>query len=412
MESSSHIAKSVHRSAKAVLTCCEELSHYTETPGSIQRTFLSEPTHEVHRHLGAWMGRLGMSVWVDAIVNLRGVYAGAGAKRLIIGSHLDTVPNGGAYDGVIGVVIGIALIELLGGERLAHTIEIIGFSEEEGVRFGVPFLGSRAMAGTFDRALLDRLDRAGVSVADAIRSFGLDPARIENAELDADTAAYLEIHIEQGPVLEKACLALGAVEAIAGQTRAGVTFLGKSNHAGTTPMAFRRDALCAAAEWILAVEREARRTPGLVATVGKIEASPGVANVISGEVLATIDVRHSVDQPRERAFAAIVSSGYEIAHRRGLSFHHDVRLNQAAVPMNAELVALVVESIAATGEPPMLMASGAGHDAMILAARVPSAMIFVRSPGGISHHRDETVLLEDVQTALTAGSYFLRKLTL
>lgn len=359
-----------------------------------------------------------MRVWVDAAGNLRGVYAGerADEKRLVIGSHLDTVPNAGAYDGVLGVVMGVALVELLRDERLAYGIEVIGFSEEEGVRFGVPFLGSHAVAGSFDRTVLDRRDQAGVSVADAIRAFGLNPDEIGSAALDSNAAAYLEIHIEQGPVLEKAGQALGAVSSIAGQTRAAVTFRGKANHAGTTPMALRRDALCAAAEWILAVEREARATHGLVATVGKIDAAPGAGNVIAGEVQATLDVRHGVDQVRERAFRTIVRAGEEIARRRGLLFSHDVRLNQAAVPMNPDLLALAAESIAAASPPgapaPMRMVSGAGHDAMVLAARVPSAMIFVRSPGGVSHHPDETVLLQDVQAALMAGSYFLRKLSL
>ncbi len=410
--------ESFDHSARAVLACCDELSHYSEAPASIERTFLSAPIHDVHRHLRAWMERLGMRVWVDAAGNLRGVYAGerADEKRLVIGSHLDTVPNAGAYDGVLGVVMGVALVELLRDERLAYGIEVIGFSEEEGVRFGVPFLGSHAVAGSFDRTVLDRRDQAGVSVADAIRAFGLNPDEIGSAALDSNAAAYLEIHIEQGPVLEKAGQALGAVSSIAGQTRAAVTFRGKANHAGTTPMALRRDALCAAAEWILAVEREARATHGLVATVGKIDAAPGAGNVIAGEVQATLDVRHGVDQVRERAFRTIVRAGEEIARRRGLLFSHDVRLNQAAVPMNPDLLALAAESIAAASPPgapaPMRMVSGAGHDAMVLAARVPSAMIFVRSPGGVSHHPDETVLLQDVQAALMAGSYFLRKLSL
>jgi allantoate deiminase len=410
----SHFVDTLSHSTQAVLTCCEVLSQFTETSGTIQRTFLCDEMHDVHYHLRAWMERLGMTVSVDAAGNLRGLYSAMprGARRLVIGSHLDTVPNAGAYDGVLGVVLGIALVERLSGERLSHSIEVIGFSEEEGVRFGIPFLGSRAVVGLLDQTLLQRRDADGVSVSDAIRGFGLDCADLPKAVLDPSASAYLEIHVEQGPLLEKAGLPLGYVASIAGQARATVAFQGKANHAGTAPMALRQDVLCAAAEWILDVEREGRRTHGLVSTVGKIDVAGGAGNVVCGLVHASLDVRHGDDQVRQQAFEKIVRSAREIALRRGIKFQHELTLNQPAVAMNPKLVELAAASIEAAGVRPLKMVSGAGHDSMVIAEKLPSAMIFVRSPGGISHHPDETVLFEDVRAALIAGDHFLRKLSI
>ncbi len=214
-----------------------------------------------------------MTVRVDAAGNLRGVYPAATtpAPRLLLGSHVDTVPDAGAFDGVLGVVLAIALVDALGGRRLPFSIEVAAFSEEEGVRFGVPFIGSRALAGTLDADLLARRDAAGITVEQAIRAFGLDPAQLAEAKLDPSTFAYIEFHIEQGPVLESLDLPLAVVTAIAGQSRLAVTFRGQANHAGTTPMHLRRDALAAASRWISVVERHARATAGLVATVGTIQ---------------------------------------------------------------------------------------------------------------------------------------------
>jgi len=256
-----------------------------------------------HRELARWVEPLGAQVQIDAAGNFRGVYPAAqpDAPRLLIGSHLDTVPNAGAYDGTLGVVLAVALLEELRGRRLPFGIEVVGFSEEEGVRFGTPFIGSRALVGRLDQELLNLCDARGISVRKAIEEFGLNPRDIPHAELSSDTLGYLEFHIEQGPVLEELNLPLAAVEAIAGQTRLEFTFLGHANHAGTTPMHLRRDAIAAAAEWISAVERAAQEVPGLVATVGKIEAKPGVTNVIAGEARLTLDVRHPSDEVRIRA---------------------------------------------------------------------------------------------------------------
>jgi len=284
---------------------------------------------DCHRELGGWSQAAGAEVTVDAAGNLRGFYAGdrPGAPRLLIGSHLDTVPNAGAYDGVLGVVLAVATLEALEGRRLPFGIELLGFSEEEGVRFGTPFIGSRALIGRLDEELLNRTDTNGVSVRTAIEDFGLAPREIPRARLKADALGYLEFHIEQGPVLESLGRPLGVVEAIAGQTRMDLCFLGRANHAGTTPMHLRNDALAAAAEWTVAVERIAQSEPNLVATVGRIDARPGAANVIAGEARVSLDVRHKSDDVRKRATEILVRQAEEIAKRRGLSLQSGVLLH-------------------------------------------------------------------------------------
>ena len=367
---------------------------------------------DCHREITHWLNRLGAEVTVDAAGNLRGLYAGErpSSMRLLIGSHLDTVPNAGAYDGVLGVVLAAAVIEALEGQRLPFGIEMIGFSEEEGVRFGTPFIGSRALVGRLDEELLNREDAAGISIRTAIEDFGLDPREIPLARLQADTLAYLEFHIEQGPVLDSLARPLGVVEAIVGQTRMDLRFVGRANHAGTTPMHLRHDALAAAAEWTVAVERAAQREPNLVATVGGVEAKPGAANVIAGEASVSLDVRHKSDDVRRHTTETLVRQAEEIAKRRGLLLQSSILLKQNAVAMRPFLVDQVEEAIRKTGCDPHRMVSGAGHDAMVLAEKLPSAMIFLRSPEGISHDPAESVLLEDVEKAIECGLHLLNQL--
>jgi allantoate deiminase len=310
----------------------------------------------------------------------------------MIASHLDTVPHAGAFDGILGVMMAIALVE----QRPPCAVEVAAFAEEEGVRFGVPFIGSRALVGS---PVMDE------GVLAAIREFGLDPARIPEAVLDPEVKAYLEFHIEQGPVLESLDLPLGVVEAIAGLSRWEIRFEGKANHAGTTPMNLRRDALACAAEWIGLVEHVARTTSGLVATVGTIEAQPGASNVIPGVAIASLDVRHASDEVRERALNLLLDGAEHIAQRRGLTVTGEPRLDQPAVALHFEMVEEAVES---TGFPVHRMVSAAGHDAMILARKIPASMLFLRSPGGISHHPGESVLAEDVDAAMAVGAELLR----
>jgi allantoate deiminase len=271
-------------------------------------------------------------------------------------------------------------------------------------------MGSRALAGDIDDAVLRRKDNAGISVEDAIRHFGCDPSRIGDSALDSNAFAYLEFHIEQGPVLESIGQPIAVVDSIVGQSRAIVRFYGRANHAGTTPMRLRQDALSGAAEWITAIEEQAKSISGLVATVGRIEVEPGAANVIPGEVSMTLDTRHSSDEIRLEALRQFFASAREIAERRGLFFEADPCFDQPAVSMNEDLVRLAESALSAVGAPPYRMPSGAGHDAMIIAKTLPSVMVFLRTPGGVSHHPNESVHVEDIEMALAAGIDLLHKL--
>lgn len=349
---------------------------------------------------------------IDAAGNLRGFYPGADPKagRVLIGSHLDTVPNAGKYDGVLGVVLAVSLLEELEGRKLPFGIEVVGFSDEEGVRFGVPFIGSRALVGRVDADLLSRQDAKGISVRQAIDHFGLNGELISQATLKDDAICYLEFHIEQGPVLYERGQPLAIVEAIAGQSRLDVNFFGHANHAGTTPMHLRRDALAAAAEWIVAVEAEGRGVANLVATVGSVEAKPGETNVIAGEARVTLDVRHASDHVRKGTVNNLLRRAEEIAAKRSVSVNAAVRLDQRAVPMDGLLMNQIEQAMRKISCDPYRMVSGAGHDAMILAEKVPAAMIFLRTPGGISHDPAETVRVEDVAKALDCGFHLLTQL--
>ena len=398
--------------AAEVVARCKRLASFSEDAGSTRRTFVSPPMRDCHREISNWLTAAGAEVVVDAVGNLRGFYSAAesGAPRVLIGSHLDTIPNAGAYDGVLGVVLAAALLEALNGRRLPFGIEVVGFSEEEGVRFGTPFIGSRALVGGLDEELLNRQDANGISVRTAMENFGLRPAEIARAALGDGTLAYLQFHIEQGPVLDSLGLPLGVVETIAAQTRMEFVFLGRANHAGTTPMHLRHDAIAAAAEWIIAVERTAQSYPDLVATVGQITVKPGTINVIPGEARLTLDLRHESDDTCAGAGEALVRLAEEIARRRGLTLRRRVLLSQRAVEMDPFLVEQTEEAIRKIGCQPHRMVSGAGHDAMILAEKVPAAMIFLRSPDGISHDPAESVNIEDVAKALECGLQLLNQL--
>jgi allantoate deiminase len=367
---------------------------------------------DCHREIGAWLTAAGAAVTVDAAGNLRGLYPAtqSGAARLMLGSHLDTVPNAGAYDGVLGVLIAVSLLETLERKSLPFAIEVVGFSEEEGVRFGTPFIGSRALVGRVEDELLNIQDASGVSLRRAIENFGLNPAELPAARLADDTLAFVEFHIEQGPVLESLDHRLAAVEAIVGQTRMELVFIGRTNHAGTTPMRLRHDALAAAAEWIVAVEYTAQTDPDLAATVGRVDAVPGAINVIAGEVRTTLDVRHKSDRIRQSTTDALVERAHQVAARRGLSLSSRMLLSQPAVAMDPYLLAEIEQAIRMTGSHPHRMVSGAGHDAMILAEKVPAGMIFLRTPGGISHDPAECVDVADVAKAIECGLCLLDQL--
>lgn len=356
-----------------------------------------------------WMLAAGMKVQTDAVGNLHGHYQGAcaDAPNLVIASHLDSVPNAGKYDGILGVLLGIALVEGLSGTRLPFSIEVIGFSDEEGVRYGVPFIGSRSIVGTLDASCLNLIDVNGISLDAALRGFAETHPETVPAALDPRTTAYLEFHIEQGPVLDKANLPLAIVEAIAGQSRATLTFQGRAAHAGTTPMTMRQDALLASAEWLMAVEAAASETPGLVATTGRIHCAPGAANTIPGVVSCSLDVRSSSDASRSHSLGLMLNTAKEIGKRRRVKVSFAIESDQPTVPLHPSLTRFAEHTLSKADVPATRMTSGAGHDAMIVAPHCPATMIFVRSPGGISHHPDESVLMHDISTALRAGAYFL-----
>ncbi len=392
---------------------CEQIAAMTEEPGRITRRFLTPPTHDVQAHLRRRMESLGMAVHIDAAGNLRGrtnLATQVPGKRLILGSHIDTVPDAGAFDGVLGVTLALECVDLAREIGLKLAFEVIAFSEEEGVQFGVPFLGSRAIAGRFDSALLALKDAEGLTLDESIRAYGLDPGQIPAAAIDGDALGFVEIHIEQGPVLESENLSVAAVTGIVGQTRLTIELAGQANHAGTTPMHLRRDALAGAAEWISAVEKLAKATEGLVATVGKIEANPNAANVIAGNALLALDVRHVHDATRLASVNTSIEMANTIAARRGLAIQCTRQMEQPAVSMDERLTAYLADAMEAAGFPAKQMPSGAGHDAMVMAARVPAAMLFLRSPGGISHSPTETVRAEDVEATLQVMRRFLERI--
>ena len=359
--------------AALVLARCDEVALFSECePDKITRTFLSEPMRRLHGRLTQWMEEADLSVRLDAAGNLIGRYDGFQPERpvLAIGSHLDTVPNAGKYDGVLGVLLGLAAVKALAGRRLPFGIDVIAFSEEEGVRYRAPFLGSLAAIGRFDRQLLERTDAAGVTMANAFRAFGLDPARIDEAAYPAGRLlAYVEVHIEQGPVLETLKAPVGVVEAIAGQSRIWAELRGRAGHAGTMPMHGRLDALAAAAELLLEVERLGRSIDGLRATVGVMAVEPGASNVIPGMARFSIDVRHAhFDQVRETAVREILGRGRSLAEQRSVEFLVTEEESHPAVPADPLLSDWLGEAVATTGNSPHRLVSGAGHDAGVMAA--------------------------------------------
>jgi len=397
--------------ARRVMARCDRLALCSEEPDHLTRTFLSPPMREVHADLREWMHSCHVTVRVDALGNLIGRYPAAEepAPALLLGSHLDTVPNAGRYDGVVGVLLALAVVEAFdarfrsGESRLPFALEVIGFSEEEGVRFRTPYLGSRALSGQWEPSLLALRDKNGVRLDECLDAFGQDAAAIGAAVYSpSQVVGYVEAHIEQGPVLEKQALPVGIVSAVAGQTRCRLRFMGRAAHAGTTPMGLmRQDALVGAAEFIGAVEAAGQATPGLVATVGAITVLPNASNVIPGAAQISLDVRHARNTVREEAVAGLLEQAQRIAGRRGLHCQTLDRYDFAAVPMDADLRTLLAEAVEELGFPAHEMVSGAGHDAVMMAQLAPSAMLFLRGPnGGISHHPDETVFEEDVATAL------------
>lgn len=396
--------------AATVLARCDELAAFSEEAGALTRRFATPALRQAGEAVRSWMEAAGMSVRRDAIGNLIGRVGERGRQTLLIGSHLDTVRDAGRYDGMLGVLVSIASLERLRDERrpLRYAVEVLAFADEEGVRFGTGYLASSVIAGCFDTADLERRDADGVSLAEAVRGFGGDPAGLDLARRDpADLIGYYEVHIEQGPVLEREGIPLGVVTAIAGQTGGQVVFTGEAGHAGTVPMALRRDALAAAAEFVTALEAVARDRDGVVATVGNVEVEPGARNVIPGRAVVSLDVRHASDLVRESVVSRLRGRARAIADARGVGLDWQVGRGTGAVETSAALAELVAEAVAASGHPVVRLPSGAGHDAVMLSRIAPIAMLFVRCAGGISHNPAESVTVEDVAAAIDATTRFL-----
>ena len=394
---------------------CDILGALSDEPDRLTRYFAGNAIRLANDHVEAWMREAGMVVRRDNIGNLRGRYDStpAGSSTVMLGSHLDTVRDAGKYDGPLGVVVAIAAVQRLydGKTQLPFALEVIAFADEEGLRFGSTYLGSRAVAGSFDLADLDRTDDGGITMADAIRAFGGDPARLAEDKWRAGTLlGYCEVHIEQGPVLESRGLPVGIVSAIAGQARYHLTFTGEAGHAGTVPMNARRDALGAAAELVLAVEADARSHDGVVATVGQVEVHPGASNVIPGKVELSLDIRHAEDSVRIERARKIIDRANEIATRRHVKVAYELLGENPSVPCSPRLVSSLTKAVEQQGLPVVHLASGAGHDAVTMAALTDVGMLFVRCKGGISHNPAESVEAADVGVAIDVLSRFLELL--
>lgn len=388
------------------------LAKCSESSGFLTRRYLTQEHKRANQHVLKWMEQAGMSARIDALGNVVGRYEGKepDAPTLILGSHLDTVVNAGRYDGMLGVITPISCIQHLHerGERLDVAIEVVGFGDEEGVRFQATLIGSRAMAGTFNKEMLELQDSTGMSMHDALLAFGLDPNKTDLARRSAkDVVGYVELHIEQGPVLEAEQLPVGVVSSIAGATRLSVQMQGEAGHAGTVPMSMRKDALAGAAEALLLVESRCSEDE-LVGTVGRLTTTPGAVNVIPGDASFSVDIRSGDDSKRERAVIDVRTGMHEIAVRRNL--HIEIAQTHAtpSCQCSGSIMTQLETAIAREQLRPLRLPSGAGHDAMAMAAMTEVGMLFVRCRKGISHHPDESMTQEDAATAAKVLLRFLR----
>jgi allantoate deiminase len=401
-----------------ILERAEALSHLTERPGMVARSYLTPRHREAGDLILGWMREAGMEASYDALGNVVGRYAGTdpAAPAIVTGSHMDTVIDAGKYDGIFGILSPIACVQALkqAGRRLASPIDVIAFGDEEGVRFGTSMVGSKAITGKLEAKVMEARDANGTTLAEALRAFGGDPGAIPKLRRAPGTVrVFVETHIEQGPVLLGEGLAVGVVTAIQGSTRVRVQVRGEEGHAGTVPMGMRHDALAAAAEMVLAVEAHCRADAAhLVGTVGKLAvAAGGAINVIPGRVEFTIDVRSGEDTRRRAAAAALEAKCREIAATRGVSLEWTQLQELSAAQCDAAERRRLAEAIAGLGLPVRELPSGAGHDAMQFADVAPIAMLFVRcGNGGVSHSPRETLSAEDADIATRVLLRYLESL--
>jgi len=405
--SQTSVQSSFIEAAQNILRQCDTLARLSSlAPPSICRTFLTDQHRAANDLVADWMRCAGMSVREDNAGSVCGRYESSDlqAPILLLGSHLDTVPNAGRYDGTLGVLLAVAAVARLqaDGIRLPYHLDVIGFGDEEGVRFGATLLSSRATAGSWDNDWLALRDAAGVSLAEALETFGLARDRVAMASRRAENLlGYLEIHIEQGPVLEDRGIPLGVVTSIAGTRRLLVQVRGSAGHAGTVPMNMRRDALVGAALGIALLETIAREQ-GVTATVGRISCAPGALNVIPGDVEFSVDIRSGEDALRDQALQSFLDEFGRLCSLRGLELNTRQIHHADATPCTDWMQELLADAATRIGVSPIHLESGAGHDAMALASLCDVGMLFLRCRGGISHHPDESVTVEDVGISLAA----------
>jgi allantoate deiminase len=397
--------------ARRLMARLDELAGFTDEPGRLTRLYLSPSYRAACERYAQWAQGIGLQPEIDAAGNVHARYEGKrkGAPALMIGSHIDTVRDAGRYDGNLGALAALSVVEQLaaGSERLDYAIDIVAFGDEEGVRFPTTMTGSRALAGLVPQGCLALKDSDGITLRDALTRFGGDPDRIGKLRARG-LAAFVELHIEQGPVLEAENLRIGTVVAINGATRLAATVEGLAGHAGAVPMRLRQDALAASAEMILAIEGRAKKELELVATVGRIDAEPGAVNVIPGLVRFSIDVRAPRDEWRRRAVSDIAAALQAIAANRKVKLTLAQTHEASAYVCDPRIVAGFDAATAAIGQKPFHLPSGAGHDTMIMGQVCPAGMLFVRCKGGISHNPQESIALEDCEIALAALTRFVR----
>lgn len=390
--------------AKKLMEQADALAQFSADEGAITRAYLTPQHRAAHDQLAQWMREAGLETWQDSVGNQWGrkVSANPTQPTLILGSHSDTVTNAGKYDGNLGVLLAIETLAQLADEAFPFHIDVVAFADEEGTRFNTTLIGSSGVAGCFHPQWLNVKDADGISMAEAMRTFGLDPNQAGcDARTSKETQAYLEVHIEQGPVLEAENLPVGVVTGIAGAKRFQCQVKGMAGHAGTVPVDLRRDALCGAAEMIIAIEKFAQQN-GIVATVGKCDVLPGAVNVIPGETRFTIDIRSLSQVTLEQCTVDLLKQLTDIARNRNLVFHHENIYQAEAVLCSDNLQqqwADVVETVTQTA--PRFLPSGAGHDGLAMTKLTDIGMLFVRCEKGISHNPREQVMEADVLTALS-----------
>ena len=401
--------------AERILHRIEELAVISEDSACLTRRYGTPAFLSARNKIEGWMRESGLATFVDHIGNIRGkINANPKAKTFVIGSHIDTVVNAGKFDGPLGVLVGLDLMEQVkkAGIEIPFELELIGFCDEEGVRFHSTFLGSRAVAGSFENSLLEVHDESGIKLRDAIRQIGGNPSLVEEDAIPADNwLGYFEIHIEQGPVLYDRKIPVGLVSSIAGQCRAGIIIKGEAGHAGTVPMSMRKDALAGAAEFILTAEKfAANQKEKLLVTVGKLHVINPASNVIPGEVICSLDLRSEDQDLLMTAHDSLKKSAEEICRRRNIELEWNLIQQTRPVRCDDSLNRLLEESIRDAGHEPLKLMSGAGHDAVPISAVAPVTMLFVRCYKGISHHPAEDVTLEDLTAALEVSDNFIKKL--